>query len=705
MKLQLFATTASGFESQLSDEVRSLGGEQIRPGHAGVGFSGCDVTAMKFCLWSRVGSRLLWPIAKVPVATPDQFHAALEVLPWTEYLAEDATLAVDFIGTNDVFRNSHFGALKVKDAVVDHFRALGRARPSVDTGQPDLRIHVRLQKDRARVSLDLSGGGLHRRGWRLSPSDASMRETLAAGILRMAGWPEIAKAGGAFADLMCGAGTFPIEAAWMAAGVAPGLDRASPFGFQTMPWFNPDAWQELLAEAGETAQAGLAKLPPILAWDSNSSALNAARNNAEAAGVLDYIQFEQRPVTKLEPLDNLSPGLVAINPPYGVRQGETDELRFLYQKLGEQLRRCFPGWQRAVFTARDDFKTNLGMKPSQEYPLYNGAIPCRLWLYHPATVSKENRPQPQSHFANRLQKNRKRLKNWLKREAVECYRLYDADMPEYAVAVDIYGEWVHLQEYHAPKTVDPDKAKQRFAEVVAGIQSALGTPPERLCIKVRKPQKQATQYEKQNDEQRFVAVTENELKFLVNLEDYLDSGLFLDQRLVRQRIRELSFGKRFLNLFGYTGSATVYAADGGAKETVLVDISHTYLSWAERNLQLNGLMVGTQHQLIQEDCLFWVQQQKHQFDLIFLAPPTFSNSKRMAGDLDINRDYGKLISYCRRLLAPGGILLFLTHARRFRLDPDKIPAGLTYQEITKQTIPPDFQRKATFHRAWEFWRP
>jgi 23S rRNA (guanine2445-N2)-methyltransferase / 23S rRNA (guanine2069-N7)-methyltransferase len=191
---------------------------------------------------------------------------------------------------------------------------------------------------------------------------------------------------------------------------------------------------------------------------------------------------------------------------------------------------------------------------------------------------------------------------------------------------------------------------------------------------------------------------------LVNLDDYLDSGLFLDQRLLRQRIRQLAAGRRFLNLFGYTGSATVYAIDGGAKSTVLVDISHTYLAWAERNLALNGYTPGRQHQLVQGDCLRWLQGQTERFDLIFLAPPTFSNSKRMNEDWDVLRDYGPLLARCRTLLAPGGILLFLTHARRFQLDPERVPADLHCTEITAQTIPRDFQRKSAFHRVWEMHR-
>ncbi|MBF0462669.1 MAG: bifunctional 23S rRNA (guanine(2069)-N(7))-methyltransferase RlmK/23S rRNA (guanine(2445)-N(2))-methyltransferase RlmL [Magnetococcales bacterium] len=704
MEYSFFATTATGFEPQLTEEVRALGGTALRPGLAGVAFNGSSLVAMRICLWSRVASRLLLPIARVPANAVEPFDAALSQLPWEDHLSPEATLAVDFVGTNAAFRNTHFGALKVKDAVVDRFRALGKPRPSVDTERPDLRIHVRLQADRARISLDLSGEGLHRRGWRVSPTEANLKETLAAGILLLAGWPAVAAAGGGFADPMCGSGTFPIEAAWMAADVAPGLAR-SAFGFQHLPWFDQQEWPALLAEARERAQAGLLRLPPILAWDVDPRAVNAARKNGEAAGLSACIHFEQRSVEHCTPVEAGPFGLVLANPPYGVRQGEEDELRFLYQKLGEQMRTGFPGWRSAVFTAREDLLHNLGQRPAREYLLYNGPLPCRLWIYDPKPLSvAAPAGTAPNHFANRLQKNLKQLGAWARREGIECFRVYDADMPEYAAAIDLYGAWVHIQEYHAPKTVDPQKAEQRFAELVAGVTQVLNVPAERICIKVRRPQSGASQYEKQGDDQPLLAVTEGGLKFLVNLEDYLDSGLFLDQRLLRQHIRQLARGRRFLNLFGYTGSATVYAIAGGAYSTVLVDISKTYLTWAERNLTLNGYAPGPQHQLIQADCLQWIQGQKSQFDLIFLAPPTFSNSKRMNEDWDIVRDYGALLARCRSLLAPSGILIFLTHARKFRLDPERVPADMRCTEITAQTIPRDFQRKTAFHRAWEMQR-
>ena len=708
MELSLFASTARGLEGPLLQELRDLGAGGLRPGQSGVTFRGDLAMAMRVCLWSRVAGRLLYPLGRLPAADTEQLHASVLDLPWEDHLAPGGSMAVDFSGTNPAFRNTRFGAQRVKDGVVDRFRNLGLARPAIDLERPALRIHVKLQGEWARVSLDLSGSGLHRRGWRLAPGEAQMRETLAAGILYLCGWPEIARAGGGFVDLMCGSGTLPIEAAWLAGDVAPGLSR-DYFGFLRLPWFDAAAWERLLAEARQRAADGLSRLPPLFAWDADAAALASARRNAEAAGLGGRIRFER--IALEDPgfsaawkgVNPPGTGLVLANPPYGQRLGDEDALLTLYQGLGGRLRADFAGWRGAVFTGGSGFSAAMGMRPGREHALFNGPLACQLWIYE----NLRSQPGPGSgaagHFANRLRKNLRQLSGWAQREGIACYRLYDADMPEYAAAVDLYGQWAHVQEYQAPGTIAPDQARARFDEIVAGVSAVLSLPRERIFVKVRKPQKGRDQYEKLGGEAAFVTVAEGGLNFLVNLQSYLDSGLFLDHRLLRARIGDLAAGGRFLNLFGYTGTATVYAAAGGATETVTVDISRTYLEWAERNLALNGFSTS-RNRLVQEDCLAWLRGERSRYDLILLAPPTFSNSKRMSGDLDLIRDHGTLLALCNALLAPGGTLLFSVHARRFQLDPGAVPEGLACRETTRQTVPRDFQRRPAFHRSWEMRR-
>jgi 23S rRNA (guanine2445-N2)-methyltransferase / 23S rRNA (guanine2069-N7)-methyltransferase len=331
-------------------------------------------------------------------------------------------------------------------------------------------------------------------------------------------------------------------------------------------------------------------------------------------------------------------------------------------------------------------------------------------------------------FANRLQKNFKHLRKWAAREGISCYRVYDADLPEYAVAVDLYDGWAHVQEYAPPASVDPVQARRRLKEVMAVTPDVLGIPEGHAVLKVRTRQRGADQYEKLQERGSFVTVEESGLKFLVNLTDYLDTGLFLDHRPVRQLIRDLAPGRRFLNLFAYTGSATVYAAAGGAAATTTVDLSRVYLEWAARNLEINGL-AGPRHGFIRADCLEWLEQAAAaagetgwrgaggrgglggrgaqpapEFDLVFLDAPTFSNSKSMEATLDIHRDHPQLIRQVMALLAPAGILLFSTNFRRFKLDP-AIAEQFSVTDITKQTIPPDFARNPRIHTCFRIEAP
>ncbi len=300
-------------------------------------------------------------------------------------------------------------------------------------------------------------------------------------------------------------------------------------------------------------------------------------------------------------------------------------------------------------------------------------------------------------FANRLRKNLKRLGKWARKNRISCYRLYDADMPEYAVAIDIYGDWVHLQEYKPPASIDEEAARTRLEDILEVLPDVLGVRRERIVVKVRQRQKGTDQYRKQGREGEFLEVSEGSAKLLVNLTDYLDSGLFLDHRPVRQMIAEKSQGKRFLNLFAYTATATVHAALGGAT-TTSVDMSNTYLEWARRNLELNGFS-GEQHRLVQADCGEWLKQAAGEFDLIFIDPPTFSNSKRMDDTFDVQRDHVALLKAATRLLAEGGEMIFSTNYRRFKFDFEAFPE-MQIRDITTASIPEDFKRNRRIHQCY-----
>jgi 23S rRNA (guanine2445-N2)-methyltransferase / 23S rRNA (guanine2069-N7)-methyltransferase len=308
-------------------------------------------------------------------------------------------------------------------------------------------------------------------------------------------------------------------------------------------------------------------------------------------------------------------------------------------------------------------------------------------------------------FANRLRKNLKNLGKWARREGIDCFRVYDADLPEYALAIDLYhGEkrWAHVQEYQAPKSVDPEKAMQRLQEALTVLPEVLEIPRGQVFFKVRRRQKGTAQYEKLADAKHFHEVREGNCRLLVNFADYLDTGLFLDHRITRQMIETEAKDKRFLNLFAYTGAATVHAAVGGARTTTTVDMSKTYLEWARRNMALNGLR-DKAHQFIQADCTRWLESEakraKLRFDLIFLDPPTFSTSKRMEDKFDVQSDHVALIRNAMALLEEGGLLVFSNNFRRFKLDETAL-SDLNIEEISTKTLPKDFARNPHIHRCW-----
>ena len=712
-----FATAPKHMGSLLAEELDRLGMRDAVESRGGARFQGTLEDGYRACLWSRVANRILLPLGQVSATGPDSLYAGVLEIPWEDHLDLSRTFAVRFDGNLAGASNSQYATLKVKDAIADRFtRRLGR-RPDVDPEQPDLLIHCYVHRELATLALDLSGASLHRRGYREEGSAAPLKENLAAAILLRAGWPDIAAQGGALLDPMCGSGTLPIEAALMAADIAPGLLNPH-FGFEGWLGHNPAVWGRLLEEAAIRRDAGLHRLGSIRGYDENPAAIRVALANLARAGLAGRVHFERRELGDCHPGRPEDRGLVVVNPPYGERLGAGTDLAGLYGRLGRILKERFEGWSAAVFTGDPDLGKQMGLRAQRMHALYNGPIECRLLHFQvdpkffvsnrPRTLEPEERGEGAEMLANRLGKNLKALRRWRESGAISCYRLYDADLPEYALAVDIYeGEqrWVVVQEYAAPATVDPARARRRLREALSVIPEVLEVPETQLFFKVRRQQKGASQYERQGDSGRFFEVAEGGHGFLVNFEDYLDTGLFLDHRDTRRLVGDLAAGKRFLNLFAYTGTATVYAARGGAAATTTVDMSRTYLDWARRNLELNGIR-GIGHELIQADCLDWLGEMEGRcrFDLIFLDPPTFSASKRMEGTLDIQRDHADLIYAAARLLEPDGVLIFSNNLRRFRMDFEALPE-LEIQDIGPLTLPKDFARNPRIHNCWRIgWR-
>ena len=703
---QLFATTARGFEELLKVELTELGATECKIAQGGVHFQADDEALYRSLLWSRLASRILLPIVNGKVYSDLDLYSIVTGQDWLSYFDEKATFFVDFNGTNQEIRHTQFGAMRVKDAIVDYFERQGKARPNVDKDYPDVRIHVYLNKEELVVSLDLSGEALHLRGYREDTGQAPLRETLAAAIVLRSGW----KKGTPLVDPMCGSGTLLIEAAQMEVQIAPQLHRLH-WGFDCWKGHNQNAWDKVKAEAVQQAETYFNQNPKphFYGFDLDHRVLKKAQKNAQNAGVAHLIQWKQGDVAALK---NPSPdevGTVICNPPYGERLGTTPALIALYSVFGQRLKNEFGGWNASIFSSESTLLDCLRMRSYRQFKAKNGPLDCVQKNYQISERKESAAENPLEFdrtstvavdFANRLQKNIKKIEKWAKQQGLDAYRLYDADLPEYNVAVDRYGDHIVVQEYAAPKNIDENKARQRLLDAVTATLQVTGIETNKLILKVRQKQKGTNQYEKLANKGEYFYVNEYGAQLWVNLTDYLDTGLFLDHRLTRKMIGEMAKGKDFLNLFAYTGSATVHAALGGAKSTTTVDMSNTYLNWAEQNLILNDIE-GKQHKLIQADCLQWLEKCDRQFDLIFVDPPTFSNSKRMEDSWDVQRDHIKLMRNLKRILRPNGTIVFSNNKRGFKMDFDALDElGLSAVEISAKTLPLDFERNKQIHNCW-----
>jgi 23S rRNA (guanine2445-N2)-methyltransferase / 23S rRNA (guanine2069-N7)-methyltransferase len=795
---QFIASAPRGFSDLVARELESFGAQGVRDRSTGVLCTGDLELVYRVCLWSRVVNRLFIEIARFDAPDAEAFYSAARALLWVDHIRPSGTIACDFTGRHPTITNTQFGALKLKDAIVDSLRDASGQRPSVKIERPDVRIHAHAQGTTITVSLDLSGESLHRRGYRGEAGEAPVKENLAAGILMRAGWPNLAAEGAAFLDPLCGSGTFVIEAAMMAAGIAPGAYREY-FGFLGWRGHDGELWTRLRTEARAARDPARRVANVISGRDRDPGAIRIAQANSRRAGVDAFVRFEegelesaapskdagraravahapqvatddpesatqprdaeQVPVAANAPRDmadvpespaqpatsqtNAGPttassgtpaarsqavlGLVCANPPYGVRLEDRERARAVHRELGKVLREQFAGWQAVILTGAPEMGLELGIRAYRTHTVWNGSIECRLLRMNIEAQSfRDISGGPGSAvrrasndtalresagaqmFANRLAKNIKRLRSWADRSKVSCYRLYDADMPEYSFAIDRYrladSDTAHLyvQEYAAPSSIDEESVRRRRAEAMSVLPEVTGVRPEHIHLRMRRKVVRGDQYRKVADRASFHVVEEDGLRLEVNFDDYLDTGLFLDHRLTRSRLRKAAQGKRFLNLFAYTGTATVHAAAGGAKSSLSIDLSRTYIDWARRNLALNEM--GTwSHEFLQADCREWLAQASRgddRFDLIFLDPPTFSNSKRMEGVLDIQRDHSDLIDGCLRILSPDGLLIFSTNAQRFRLD-ESLGSRYRIRDISGATLPEDFARNPKIHQAFE----
>jgi len=705
---QFLALTSIGVEVLLSDEIKALGAEQVVQKPDGVHFSASLELGYHICLWSRFATRIMLKIApEIAAESKEALYDAAKTIAWHEHFTSDATFAVDFVGKSQAIRNTQFGGLTVKDAIVDSFREYNLERPSVEKDHPDIRIQARLLKLKVTFYVDFSGRSLFQRGYRQHSGAAPLKEHLAAALVKRSGWLEdISKP---LVDPMCGSGTLLIEAVSMAANIAPALDRFN-WGFSHWLYHNDDIWQQVLTKAQEESKQGLSQLQcKVQGIDIDSRVLKTAEQNVRQAGFGQFIEFKCRDINKLTNTFEQA-GTLLFNPPYGERIGELPELVENFVLLGQTLKTQFIDWRIAIFTANVELLTLLKLASFKRYKLKNGPLDCQLALYNITEKQAQSSDESsefagqQSDFANRLKKNIKTLKGWVKAENIECYRVYDADIPEFNVAVDVYGDYLVIQEYAAPKNIEEEKTIKRLQEVIYWAPKVLNVTPDKVSLKTRAKQKGKDQYQRLDKSRQALIMHEYGAQLKVNLWDYLDTGLFLDHRKTRQIVAKKAKNKSLLNLFAYTGSVSVQAALHGASSVTTVDMSKTYIEWAQDNFALNKLS-GHKYQFIQADCLDWLKKNTSQYDVVFIDPPTFSNSKRMEDTFDVQRDHVALITSALPSLAEHGELIFTNNKRSFKMDFDAMEQlGLQVKELTSITKDKDFARNKHIHNSWQISR-
>jgi 23S rRNA (guanine2445-N2)-methyltransferase / 23S rRNA (guanine2069-N7)-methyltransferase len=742
---ELIATAASGTEAVVKRELTSLGytARTVTPGR--LLFHGDAAAICRANLWLRAGERVMIQMGSFPATDFGVLFDGTAAIGWEQWLPPNAEFPV--AGRSHRSQLSSVPACQkiVKKAVVERLKEAHQTGELPETG-PRCAIEISLRDDIATLTLDTTGIGLHKRGYRRLVGEAQLRETLAAVLVQLSYW----RPGRVLVDPFCGTGTIPIEAALIGRNMAPGLHRE--FAAESWPTFDARHWRQARDEARDSIRPPLEER--LLGYDIDADVLSLARYHAEQAGVAEDIHWQQRPFSDLRAKAEY--GCIITNPPYGERMGADAEIEQLYRQFPLVLRRL-PTWSHYILSSRPDLEELVGQVADRRRKLYNGSLECTYYQFHgprppldgeefthrstqPETeddaVSASNEVTSQStvespdverkpratpsigpafgglkqeaarqaeEFANRLRNRARHFRRWPTKRGITCFRLYERDVPDVPLVVDRYENALHIAEFERPH----DRSLAQHADwldlMARTAAKVLEVPRELVFVKHRDRQRGEEQYGRVDDRQARLVVNEGGLKFVVNLSDYVDTGLFLDHRITRQLVRDAAAGKRILNLFAYTGSFSVYAAAGGALSTTTVDKSATYADWARENLRLNGF-AGAEHSVVRSDirAFFDRLSPRDVWNLAVVDPPTFSNTKGMDDDWDVQRDHAGLLEQLATHVSPGGLVFFSTNFRRLKLD-DAALGSYTIRDITRQTIPEDF-RNERIHKCWKLVR-
>ena len=751
--MTLVAACAFGLEAIVKRELIALGydAKVAQPGR--VEFEGTWPDVCRANLWLRVADRVLVKVLEFPAADFDELFDTVKDHDWSELIAADSAFPVT--GRSRLSQLSSVPAVQrtVKKAIVESLKREHGKSDLPETGVT-YKIDVALLNDVAQLTLDTTGDSLHKRGYRKLTGKAPIKETLAAALVDLSVW----KPERMLIDPFCGTGTIPIEAAMTGMKIAPGLNRS--FACSDWSQIPSAAWADAIDQAKSEIvhDADL----QIIGSDIDVEALEMAKYHAKQAGVDRQIHFRQQAFHELQ--SQRKYGCIVTNPPYGgERLEDLRSVQPLYETFPGILQKL-DTWSLFVITNVPSVEKIFQRRANRRRKLFNGRIECMYYQYlgprppkgyfdddyvepvaevaEEVSVSNARKaPERQAQlgivseapaqktapssasyqrgdaaapifgglqpkdreqadlFRSRLTKRARHLRKWPTKRGITCFRLYDRDIPEIPLVVDRYGDNLHLTEYERPHDRELGRHAAWLELMRTTAAETLEVDVERTHLKSR--DHDARQYEKVANQRQRVEVEEAGLKFLVNLTDYVDTGLFLDHRNTRLMVHSEANGTRFLNLFAYTGSFTVYAADADADSTVTVDLSKNYLQWAQDNLKVNGLF-GPEHKFIDMDCMAYLERsvaKKKKFDLIVVDPPTFSNSKRTDEDWDVQQRHVEMLNMIAQILTPGGVVYFSTNFRRFKFDEANLVGFETIFEISRQTVPEDFRNKR-IHRCW-----
>ncbi len=730
--LDIIAACAFGLESVVVHELEAMGFSPRVLSTGRVHFKGDAAAVARANLRLRAADRVLVRVGSFEARDFDALFERTRALPWERWIAPDAEFPVSGRSVRSGLSSVPACQRCVKKAIVERLREAHGVSTLPETGGR-VAVEVALLEDVASITIDASGDGLHKRGYRIAPGEAALKETLAAGLVLLSAW----RPSRPLVDPFCGSGTIAIEAALIGLNIAPGLLRS----FDAEDWeaIPASVWaaEREAARAAATGELGYA----IHAADIDPRALDAARRAAKTAGVDRVIHFQQRAFEQLS--SKVEYGSIITNPPYGVRLGDPEEAERLHRSLPLVLRRL-PTWSFHILTARQDLERLVGQTATRRRKLFNSQIECTYFMFWgprpprdlPAKAAGEEpvdavdaaepgrapagvavdapvpmpafgglRPRDErelADFRSCLEKNVRHLRRYPSR-GITCYRVYERDQVDVPLIIDLYEGRAHVAEYereHSRSVAQQADWYDAVRRIVAEVTGA-----SRVVIKEKHRQRGLTQHEKIGEAGESFLVQEDGLRFEVNLDDYIDTGLFLDHRLTRAMVRDKADGARFLNLFCYTGAFTAYAAAGrdgrGAASTTSVDLSNTYLEWAMRNLRHNGFLPGP-HRLIRSDVLEFLREHPkgEHYDLAVVDPPTFSNSKSTEEDWEVAVGHAEVLRLLRGLLSPGASVWFSTNYRRFHLDEAALAAaGYEWTEVSHRTVPPEY-RNRRIHRCW-----